>query len=91
MSAEGRDDTRHPAPGARHSQKGLRILLRASPLIAPEVRAHWLRVLPHLTAEQRAELAALLEGEASGVPTADAAPTAPSPAAPAAAPGRLAR
>jgi hypothetical protein len=91
MSAEGGDATRQPALSARHSLKGLRTLLRASPLIAPEVRAHWLRVLPHLTAEQRAELAALLEGEASGVPAADAAPADASPAAPAAAPGRLAR
>jgi hypothetical protein len=67
------------------------MLLRVSPLIAPEVRAHWLRVLPHLTAEQRAELAALLEGEAAAVATADAAPADASPAAPAAASERLAR
>ncbi|HZR99306.1 MAG TPA: hypothetical protein VFE37_11395 [Chloroflexota bacterium] len=43
------------------SAKRLRALLRTSPLIAPELRAHWLRVLPHLSAGQRAELAALLE------------------------------
>ena len=49
------------APGSQHSVKRLRDLLRASPLIAPELRAHWLRVLPHLSAEQRAELAALLQ------------------------------
>lgn len=49
------------APGSKH----LRALLRTSPLIPPEVRTHWLRVLPHLTAEQRAELAALLEAGAA--------------------------
>jgi hypothetical protein len=57
-------------PVRQHSPKRLRELLRASPLIAPELRAHWLRVLPHLSAEQRAELAALL---ASGAPAAGAA------------------
>ncbi|HLH22735.1 MAG TPA: hypothetical protein VK066_09440 [Chloroflexota bacterium] len=55
----------HAARRAPHSLKRLRELLRASPLIAPELRAHWLRVLPHLSAEQRAELAALL---AAGTP-----------------------
>jgi hypothetical protein len=55
------------APTTEHSPKRLRDLLRASPLIAPELRAHWLRVLPHLAAEQRAELATLLEaGIAAG-------------------------
>ena len=65
-----------PLPGAGKrefsaglSQKRLRALLRASPLISPDLRAHWLRVLPHLTADQRAELAQLLESRAG-----DAAP-----------------
>ena len=53
------------------SPQQLHALLRASPLIAPEVRAHWLRVLPHLTAEQRAELTALLAGD-EAPPPADA-------------------
>jgi hypothetical protein len=51
----------HPAVPAAPSAKRLRMLLRASPLVAPELRAHWLRILPHLSAEQRAELADLLE------------------------------
>jgi len=58
-------------PGAASrppSQKRLRELLRASPLVTPELRGHWLRVLPYLTAEQRGELAALLAGEAPGGP-----------------------
>ncbi len=53
------------AAGGVPSAKRLRVLLRGSPLIPPEVRTHWLRVLPHLTAEQRAELAALLEASAT--------------------------
>jgi hypothetical protein len=53
------------AAGGAPSAKRLRALLRTSPLIPPEVRTHWLRVLPHLTAEQRAELAALLEASAT--------------------------
>ena len=59
-----------PGKGERPvSQKELRALLRASPLVSPLVRTHWLRVLPHLTAEQRAELAALLEaGGDTGAP-----------------------
>lgn len=56
------------------SQKALRALLRASPLIAPDVRSHWLRVLPHLSGAQRAELAQLL---ASETPPAAPAPDAP--------------
>jgi hypothetical protein len=54
------------------SQERLRALLRASPLIPPELRAHWLRVLPYLTDEQRARLAALLTaGTAADAPPAD--------------------
>jgi hypothetical protein len=56
--------TQHSALSTQHSAKRLRELLRSSPLIAPELRAHWLRVLPHLSAEQRAELGALLEAGA---------------------------
>jgi hypothetical protein len=63
--------TQHSALSTQHSPSRLRALLRASPLIAPELRAHWLRVLPHLSAEQRAELVALLE--------AGAPPEAPAP------------
>jgi hypothetical protein len=67
------DDLTPPAPlpprgrgefAATLSQKRLRALLRASPLVSPEMRAHWLRVLPHLTGDQRAELARLLESDA---------------------------
>src|SRR5690242_820185 len=54
-----------PTSSTQHSVARLRALLRASPLIAPELRAHWLRVLPHLSAEQRAELAALLASDAA--------------------------
>ncbi|HEY7064359.1 MAG TPA: hypothetical protein VII06_22975 [Chloroflexota bacterium] len=54
-----------PTSSTPPSTAQLRALLRASPLVAPELRAHWLRVLPHLSAEQRAELAALLEPEAA--------------------------
>jgi hypothetical protein len=32
--------------------------LRTSPLVTPELRVHWLRVLPHLSEVQRGELAA---------------------------------
>ncbi len=66
------DDLTPPAPfptgkgvlSSTLSQKRLRVLLRASPLVSPEMRAHWLRVLPHLTGDQRAELARLLESDA---------------------------
>ena len=68
-----------PSPGKGEgpvSQKELRALLRASPLVPPEVRTHWLRVLPHLTAQQRAELATLLGADGdTAVPRA----TAPRP------------
>ena len=61
------DATLRATPGAEQSPKRLRALLRTSPLIAPEMRAHWLRVLPHLSAEQRAELALLLDAEGPNV------------------------
>ncbi len=61
-----------PAGGPRPpSQKRLRELLRTSPLVSPELRGHWLRVLPHLTDGQRSELAALLTADES----ADSPPT----------------
>jgi hypothetical protein len=50
------------------SQKRLRDLLRTSPLVTPELRVHWLRVLPHLSEAQRAELASLLGGAAPPAP-----------------------
>jgi hypothetical protein len=92
---DGDNSTRHSALGTRHSLRALRELLRSSPLVPPEVRAHWLRVLPHLTAEQRGELAALLAGPtAAGEPVGgsaervDSVPTAAEPAAPTSAAGR---
>jgi hypothetical protein len=65
---------REPPQTGQHSAKRLRALLRASPLVPAELRAHWLRVLPHLTDEQRAELALLLE-------MGDSAPPSPRDAA----------
>src|SRR4051812_47959601 len=61
---------------AAPSQKRLRDLVRASPLISPEMRAHWLCVLPHLTVEQRQELWSLL---APAAPSASASAGATSP------------
>jgi hypothetical protein len=52
------------------SQKRLRELLRTSSLVSPELRVHWLRILPYLTAEQRRELAALLGGDGLDRPAA---------------------
>ncbi|MBX5493363.1 MAG: hypothetical protein IRZ14_19605 [Chloroflexi bacterium] len=52
---------REPATGEQvPSQRVLRALVRRSPLLRPIERAHWLRLLPHLTAQQRRELADLL-------------------------------
>jgi hypothetical protein len=48
------------APTAR----ALREWLRRSPLLSPVERAHWLRLLPYLTADQRHELAELLAPDA---------------------------
>lgn len=62
---------RAPAAAPRPpSQKRLRELLRTSSLVSPELRVHWLRVLPYLTAEQRRELVALLGGEELDRPAA---------------------
>lgn len=74
--------------GAVPRQKKLRDLVRASPLIAPEMRAHWLRVLPHLTAEQRQELWSLLApaDPSASMPARAAAPPASVPADAAVAP-----
>jgi hypothetical protein len=54
------------------SQKRLKELLRDSRLVPPELRAHWLRVLPYLTDQQRRELATLLGGESASGPAAPA-------------------
>jgi hypothetical protein len=65
------------------SQKQLRGLIRASPAMPDAMRTHWLRVLPHLSGAQRAELAGLLSAAAypdggqagqAGVPGGEPAP-----------------
>lgn len=52
------------APEEAPTWRMLRDRVRRSPLLSPLERAHWLRVLPHLTAEQRRELAELLAPDA---------------------------
>jgi hypothetical protein len=59
QGAQGR-----PARGEAPTWRVLRDHVRRSPLLSPIERAHWLRVLPHLTAAQRRELAELLAPDA---------------------------